>query len=60
MSRVVINALATGVATCSVSFLSCLWLFPSEAGTGAFKDAVIATLVFLLCLTLAASSRSVT
>tara|TARA_Y100000593_G_scaffold4213_4_gene8352 strand:- start:11664 stop:11846 length:183 start_codon:yes stop_codon:yes gene_type:complete len=59
MSRTTINALAVGVLACSAAFLFCLWLFPDEAGSGWFKDRIIAVLITLLGLTLATASRRV-
>ena len=42
-----------------IAFLLCLWLFPDEAGSGWFKDRIIAVLITLLGLTLATASRRV-
>ncbi len=59
MSRTTVSSLAVGVLACSVAFLLCLWLFPDEAGSGLFKDRIIAVLITLLGLTLATASRRV-
>ena len=59
MSRTTATSLATGALTCSVAFMLCLWLFPDEAGSGWFKDRIIAVLITLLCLTLATAPRRV-